>query len=296
MNDNRDLIEMAEAEGDAAMVAEAEKALDELRAKSAKMELASLLSGEADGKDAFLEVHAGSGGTEAQDWAQMLLRMYTRWAEQRGYKVSTLERSDGEEAGIKSVTVQIEGENAYGWLKTENGVHRLVRISPFDANDRRHTSFSSVSVSPVIDDTFEVNLDEKDIKVDTYRSSGAGGQHVNKTDSAVRMTHMPTGIIVACQSERSQHANRAHALNMLRAKIYEAEMQRREQAKAAAHGAKSDIGWGHQIRSYVLQPYKMVKDLRSGHESSQAEQVLDGDLDGFLEASLAHGLGGEEAS
>jgi peptide chain release factor 2 len=292
MNDNRDLIELAEAENDSAMVAEAEQALEELRAKAAKLELESLLSGEADGKDAYLEVHAGSGGTEAQDWGQMLLRMYTRWAEQHGYKVSMLERSDGEEAGIKSATIQIEGPQAYGWLKTENGVHRLVRISPFDANDRRHTSFASVSVSPVIDDTFEVELDEKDIRVDTYRSGGAGGQHVNKTDSAVRMTHMPSGIVVACQSERSQHQNRAHALNMLRAKLYEQEMQRREAAKLAAHGAKSDIGWGHQIRSYVLQPYKMVKDLRTGHETSQAESVLDGDLDGFLEASLAHGLEG----
>jgi peptide chain release factor 2 len=290
MNDNVELIKMGEEEGDASIVAEAEKTLAAVKEKAAKLQLASLLSGEVDANDAFLEVHAGSGGTEAQDWASMLLRMYTRWAEQHNYKVSLLEISGGEEAGIKSATIKVEGEYAYGWLKHESGVHRLVRISPFDSNARRHTSFASAGVSPVIDDTIDIQIDEKDLKTDTYRSSGAGGQHVNKTESAVRITHIPSGIIVACQSERSQHANRATAMDMLRARMYEMEMQKREEAKAAAHGAKSDIGWGHQIRSYVLQPYQMVKDLRTEHEDTDAFGVLDGDLDGFLEASLAHGL------
>lgn len=288
MQDQIALIEMGEEEGDDAIIAEAENALAALRDQAAKMQLESLLSGEADGNDAFLEVHAGSGGTEAQDWGQMLLRMYMRWAEQHDYRVSLLEKSDGEEAGIKSATIRIEGENAYGWLKAESGVHRLVRISPFDSNDRRHTSFSSVSVSPVVDETIDIEILEKDLKVDTYRSSGAGGQHVNTTDSAVRITHIPSGIIVACQSERSQHQNRAHAMEMLKARLYERELQKREEAIGAAHDEKTDIGWGHQIRSYVLQPYQMVKDLRTGFESTAAGAVLDGDLDGFLQASLAH--------
>ncbi len=290
MNDNAELVVMGEAEGDAAIVAEAEKTLNEIKTKAAKLQLASLLSGEVDANSAFLDIHAGSGGTEAQDWAQMLQRMYTRWAEQHGYKVTLLEQSDGEEAGIKSAAMKIEGDYAYGWLKAESGVHRLVRISPYDSNARRHTSFCSAGVSPVVDDSIDITIDEKDLKVDTYRSSGAGGQHVNKTESAIRITHIPTGIIVACQNERSQHANRAQAMDMLRSRMYEAEMQKREEAKAAAHGAKTDIGWGHQIRSYVLQPYQMVKDVRTEHEDSDAFAVLDGDLDGFLEASLAHGL------
>lgn len=290
LNDNIGLIELGDEEGDAAIVSDAEKALDKIKEQAAKLQLQSLLSGEVDGNDAFLEVHAGSGGTEAQDWAQMLLRMYSRWAEQHGYKLSLLEQSDGEEAGIKSATVKIEGENAYGWLKTENGVHRLVRISPYDSNARRHTSFASVYVAPVVDDTIEIEIEDKDLRVDTYRSSGAGGQHVNKTDSAVRLTHLPTGVVVACQSERSQHQNRAQAMAMLRSKLYELELSKREAEKLAAQGEKTDIGWGHQIRSYVLHPYQMVKDLRTGHEDSDSQGVLDGDLDGFLEASLAHGV------
>ena len=293
-SENAELIAMAEEEGDDAMVAEAEEQLSKIQAQAAKMQLQSLLSGEVDGNDAYLEVHAGSGGTEAQDWASMLFRMYTRWAEQHGHKVTLMERSEGEEAGIKSATIQIEGENAYGWLKTENGVHRLVRISPFDSNARRHTSFASVSVSPVISDDINIEIEEKDLRIDTYRSSGSGGQHVNTTDSAVRITHQPTGVVVACQSERSQHQNKAHAMDMLRAKLYERELQQREADKAAAHGAKTDIGWGHQIRSYVLHPYQMVKDLRTGYEDTQSANVLDGDLDGFLEASLAHGLEKDE--
>lgn len=288
------LIALGEEEGDEAVAGEAFEALGRLRDRAAKLQLQSLLSGEADANCAFLEVHAGSGGTEAQDWAQMLLRMYSRWAEQRGYSLSLLEQSDGEEAGIKSATVRIDGENAYGWLKTESGVHRLVRISPFDSNARRHTSFASVGVAPVVDDTIEIAVEEKDLRIDTYRASGAGGQHVNKTDSAVRITHIPTGIVVACQTERSQHQNRANAHAMLRARLYELELQKREADKAAAQGAKTDIGWGHQIRSYVLHPYQMVKDLRTGHESTDSQGVLDGDLDGFLEASLAHGFAARE--
>lgn len=290
MNDNVDLIALGEEEGDEEIINEAEQSLRALQERAAKMQLQSLLSGEADANSAYLEVHAGSGGTEAQDWAEMLLRMYTRWSEQHGYGVSQLDRSDGEEAGIKSCTIMIEGENAYGWLKAESGVHRLVRISPYDSNARRHTSFASVGVSPAVDETIDIKIDPKDLRVDTYRSSGAGGQHVNKTDSAVRLTHMPTGIIVACQQERSQHQNRDKAMNMLKARLYELELQKREEAKAAIQGEKTDIGWGHQIRSYVLQPYQMVKDLRTEHENTDAFGVLDGDLDGFLEASLAYGL------
>lgn len=294
MNDAIGLIELGEEEGDTAIVKEAEKSLADLKTEAEKLQITSLLSGEADSNDAFLDVHAGSGGTEAQDWAEMLLRMYMRWAEKSGYKISLLARSEGEEAGIKSATIKIEGDKAYGWLKTENGVHRLVRISPYDSAARRHTSFASVSVSPVIDDTIVVDIDEKDVKTDTYRSSGAGGQHVNTTDSAIRLTHIPTGIVVACQAERSQHKNRATAYDMLRARIYEMELQKRADATAEAHGEKTDIGWGHQIRSYVLQPYQMVKDLRTGAENTDAFKVLDGDLNKFLEASLAHGLGLDE--
>lgn len=290
LDDNVLLIEMGEEEGEDSVIKEAEKALETLAVKAEKLQLQSFLSGKADAKDAFVEVNAGAGGTEAQDWAGMLFRMYCRWAEQHGFKISILEYSDGEEAGIKSATVKIEGDQAYGWLKTENGVHRLVRISPFDSNAKRHTSFASVSISPVLDESFDVEVEEKDLRVDTYRSSGAGGQHVNTTDSAVRITHVPTGIVVACQSERSQHQNRAHAMGMLKAKLYEAEMQRREQEKAAAHGEKTDIGWGHQIRSYVLHPYQMIKDLRTGYEDSNTKAVLDGAIDGYLEASLAHGI------
>ncbi|MFK7839989.1 MAG: peptide chain release factor 2 [Bdellovibrionales bacterium] len=288
LDDNVALIDMGDEEGDEEIVVEAEAALHALQVQAEKQHIQCLLSGEMDGNDAYLQVNAGAGGTEAQDWAEMILRMYVRWSEQHGYKVSVLERSDGEEAGIKSTTITIEGDQAYGWLKSENGVHRLVRISPFDSNARRHTSFASVSVSPVLDDTVEVELEEKDLRIDTYRSSGAGGQHVNTTDSAVRITHLPTGIVAAVQSERSQHQNRANAMSLLKAKIYEAEMQKREEAAAAAHGEKTDIGWGHQIRSYVLHPYQMIKDLRTSAETTNSSAVLDGDLDMFLEAALAH--------
>jgi len=237
-------------------------------------------------------VHAGAGGTESQDWAEMLLRMYSRWAESRGYKTELMEESPGEEAGIKSATIKISGPNAYGWLKTENGVHRLVRISPYDSQARRHTSFSSATIYPVVDDTIEVEILDKDLKIDTYRASGAGGQHVNRTDSAVRITHLPTGIVVQCQNDRSQHKNRATAMSMLKARIYEAELRKREEATRAEHDAKSEIGWGHQLRSYVLQPYQMVKDLRTGVETSDTQGVLNGKIDAFLEASLAAKLDG----
>ncbi len=287
LNDNVELIELGEAEDDAEVVAEAEAVLTDLHDKAEKLQLLSLLSGEADGNDCYLEVHAGAGGTEAQDWAEMLTRMYLRWAEQHGFKTEWIEESPGEEAGVKSVTVQIKGENAYGWLKTETGVHRLVRISPFDSQSRRHTSFSSVGVYPVIDDAIHVDIEDKDLRVDTYRASGAGGQHVNRTDSAVRITHLPTGIVVQCQNDRSQHKNRATAMKMLEARLYERELAEREAKAQAEHEAKTDIGWGHQIRSYVLQPYQMVKDLRTGTESANPTAVLNGDLDKFLEASLA---------
>ena len=281
------LIELGESEGDNEVVAEGEGALNRLHAEAQKLELESLLSGEADSNDCYLEIHAGAGGTEAQDWAEMISRMYVRWAEAHGYKIELMEESPGEEAGLKSVTYRILGLNAYGWLKTESGVHRLVRISPYDSSARRHTSFASVWVFPVIDDTIEVEVDEKECRVDTYRSSGAGGQHVNKTDSAVRITHIPTNIVVQCQSERSQHQNRAKCWDMLRARLYEQELQRREDQAQAAEDTKSDIGWGHQIRSYVLQPYQMVKDLRTNVETSDTQGVLDGDLDLFMSASLA---------
>ncbi len=288
--DNVGLIEMGEEEGDAAIVKEAEAALDKLKVESQKRQLESLLSGEADGNDAYLQINAGAGGTEAQDWAEILLRMYTRWAEQHDYKVFSLEESYGEEAGIKSATVKISGPQAYGWLKSETGVHRLVRISPYDSNARRHTSFASVSITPVVDDDIDIEILDKDLKTDTYRSSGAGGQHVNKTESAVRITHLPSGIIVACQTGRSQHQNRAEAMQMLKARLYEVELRKREDAAKASHDEKTDIGFGHQIRSYVLQPYQMVKDLRTGVETSDSAGVLNGDLDRFLEASLAQKL------
>jgi len=294
LDDTVELIGMAEEEGDQDMIAEGERALRELAERAQKKQLESLLSGEADANDCYLEVNAGAGGTEAQDWAEMLLRMYVRWAEQHGYKVDWLEESPGEEAGIKSATVQIKGPNAYGWLKTESGVHRLVRISPFDSQARRHTSFASVAVSPVIDDSIEVTIEDKDLRIDTYRASGAGGQHVNKTDSAIRITHLPTGIVVSCQTDRSQHRNRAKAFEMLRARLYELELQKREADAQALQDAKTDIGWGHQIRSYVLQPYQMVKDLRTGVETSNSGAVLDGDIDRFLEASLASKLKGAD--
>ena len=293
LKDNLDLLEMAEAESDASMINEAETAIYALKVEAGNREIESLLSGEVDGNDCYLEVNAGAGGTEAQDWAQMLLRMYVRWCDKKGYKAQWLEESPGEEAGIKSTVIQITGPNAYGWLKTETGVHRLVRISPYDSNARRHTSFSAVTVSPVIDDEIEIEILDKDLRVDTYRSSGAGGQHVNKTDSAVRMTHIPTGIAVACQQERSQHQNRAKAMAMLKAKLYELELRKREEKAGAIEDAKSEIGWGHQIRSYVLQPYQMVKDLRTDVETSNTGAVLDGDINMFLAAALAHRIKGE---
>ena len=286
-SDNLALLELGEAEDDAEVVAEAEKALVALHKDAAAAELQTLVSGEADGNDCFLEVHAGAGGTEAQDWAEMLLRMYMRWAERRRFKVEWIEESPGEEAGIKSTTIRIKGTDAYGWLKTESGVHRLVRISPFDSGARRHTSFASVGAYPVIDDTIDIEVLDKDLRVDTYRASGAGGQHVNRTDSAVRLTHLPTGIVVQCQNDRSQHRNRAAAMAMLRARLYELEMRKREDKLRAEHEAKADIGWGHQIRSYVLHPYQMVKDLRTGVETSNTQAVLDGDLDDFMAAALA---------
>lgn len=292
LDDQIGMIELAEMEGEEALVNEAIAALKVLEKESGKLQLQSLLSGEADGNDAYLEVNAGAGGTEACDWAAMLLRMYTRWAEQHGYKVSLLDETEGDGAGIKSTTIRIEGYQAYGWLKHESGVHRLVRISPFDSAARRHTSFASVAVSPVVDDAIDIEILDKDLRVDTYRSSGAGGQHVNKTDSAVRLTHIPTGIAVACQNERSQHQNRAQAMAMLKARLYELELQKREAANTANYDSKTEIGWGHQIRSYVLQPYQMIKDLRTGVERTDSQVVLDGDLDDYLHASLALKLGG----
>ncbi len=286
-----ELIAMAEAEGDAGMVKDGIATLTRLAEDAKTREIESLLSGEADGRDAFMEINAGSGGTEAQDWAEILLRMYTRWAEARGFKTEILDQSEGEQAGIKSVTLQITGANAYGWLKTESGVHRLVRISPFDSAARRHTSFASVWVYPVVDDSIEIEINPADLKVDTFRASGAGGQHVNKTESAIRITHVPTGIIVACQTDRSQHRNRATAMTMLKARMYEMELQKREAASAATEAAKTDIGWGHQIRSYVLAPYQLVKDLRTNYETGNPAAVLDGALDPFMAASLAARVG-----
>jgi peptide chain release factor 2 len=287
LDDQITFIELGETENDTAIVTEAGHALKRLKAEVARRELEALLSGEADANDCYLEVHAGAGGTESQDWANMLMRMYVRWAEARGYRVEWLEESEGEGAGLKSATVQIKGHNAYGWLKTESGVHRLVRISPFDANARRHTSFASVVVFPVVDDRIKIDINENDVRVDVMRSGGAGGQHVNKTESAVRLTHIPTNIVVKCQQDRSQHRNRAMAWDMLRAKLFEVEMKKREEKAAADQAAKTDIGWGHQIRSYVLQPYQMVKDLRTGVSTSDTTGVLDGDLDSFMQAALA---------
>jgi peptide chain release factor 2 len=291
--DQSELIGLGEAEGDQQVVADAENALKALRDEAERRQVETMLSGEADGNDAYLEIHAGAGGTESQDWAEMLMRMYARFAEQNGYKVEVLEEHAGEEAGIKSATLQVKGPSAYGWLKTESGVHRLVRISPFDSQSRRHTSFASVWVYPVVDDSIQIEIDEADVRTDTYRSSGKGGQHVNTTDSAVRLTHIPTGIQVACQSERSQHKNRATAWSMLRARLYEAELEKREAAAAAVAASKTEIGWGHQIRSYVLQPYQLVKDLRTGVESTNPQAVLDGALLPFMEAALALRVGGE---
>ncbi|WP_425277133.1 peptide chain release factor 2 [Nitratireductor basaltis] len=296
LQDNVDLIEMGEEEGDQSIVSEAEEAIRGLKAEIAERQLETLLSGEADGNDTYLEVHAGAGGTESQDWANMLLRMYSRWADRRGMKVEVLEVHDGEEAGIKSATILVRGTNAYGWLKTESGVHRLVRISPYDSNARRHTSFASVWIYPVIDDTIEIDIPESDVRVDTYRASGAGGQHVNTTDSAVRITHIPSGIVVQCQKERSQHKNRATAWDMLRSRLYEEELKRREEAASATEASKTEIGWGHQIRSYVLQPYQLVKDLRTGVESTSPQDVLDGDLDAFMRASLSARVDGGSRS
>jgi peptide chain release factor 2 len=287
LDDQVTLIELGEAERDQQVVAEAEAGLRKLKAEAARRELEALLSGEADANDCYLEVHAGAGGTESQDWASMLMRMYVRWAEAHGDKVSYIEETDGEAAGIKSATIEVKGKNAYGWLKTENGVHRLVRISPFDANARRHTSFASVNVYPVIDDRINIDINESDVRVDTMRAGGAGGQHVNKTESAIRLTHIPTNVVVVCQNDRSQHRNRAQAWQMLRAKLYELELKKREEKAAAEQAAKTDIGWGHQIRSYVLQPYQMVKDLRTGVSTSNTGAVLDGDIDQFMEAALA---------
>jgi len=283
--DAPELMELAE--GDAGMLADLESTLRRSAARAAEAELAALLSGEADGNDCYLQINAGEGGTESQDWASILRRMYVRWAEKRGYSVELLDEREGEEAGIKSATLQIKGENAYGWLKSEQGVHRLVRISPFDSSARRHTSFSSVAVSPVIDDKIDVEINPSDVRTDTYRASGAGGQHVNRTDSAVRLTHIPTNTVVQCQSGRSQHQNRDEAWRMLRSKLYELELQKRKAVADAQYADKSAIGFGHQIRSYVLQPYQMVKDLRTEVETSDTSGVLDGDIDRFLSAALA---------
>jgi peptide chain release factor 2 len=293
LEDNVTLIEMGEEEGDDGVIGEAEASLQTLHKDLGKRQIDALLSGEMDGSNAFLEVHAGAGGTESQDWASMLLRMYTRWAEKNGYKVEVQAITDGDEAGIKAASIMIKGENAYGWLKTESGVHRLVRISPYDSQARRHTSFSSVWIYPEIDDNVDIEVQDKDIRIDTYRSSGAGGQHVNTTDSAVRITHMPTGIVVT-SSEKSQHQNRANAMKALRARLYDIEMKKRQESIQEQHDAKSDIGWGHQIRSYVLQPYQLVKDLRTGIESTSPDNVLDGDLNAFMEASLVHQISGSD--
>ena len=291
LKDLTDLAEMAEDEGDEALIADIQQQMEDLAHRAQRGELEALLSGEVDANDAYLEVHAGSGGTEAQDWAEMLLRMYTRWAEAHKYKVEYVEETEGDVAGIKSVTVKISGHNAYGWLKSETGVHRLVRISPFDSAGRRHTSFASVGVYPVIDDKIEIAINEADCRVDTYRASGAGGQHINKTDSAVRITHIPTGIVVQCQSQRSQFQNRESAWNMLKARLYEIELKKREAEAQGIRDSQGDNGWGYQIRSYVLQPYKMVKDLRTEAETSDAKAVLDGDIDLFLSAALAGKVG-----
>ena len=291
MRSYRELAEMAEADNDNATLLEAEAGLKDIAGKAKKLETEALFSGEADANDCFIEIHAGAGGTESNDWAGMLMRMYLRWAESHGYKADLIDENTGDEAGIKSATLRIEGRNAYGWTKTESGVHRLVRISPFDAAGKRHTSFASIWVYPVVDDSIDIQIEEKDLRVDTYRASGAGGQHVNKTESAIRITHIPTNIVVASQTSRSQHRNRAEAYAMLRARLYELELRKKEEAANATNANKSDIGWGHQIRSYVLQPYQMVKDLRTGYETSNTSGVLNGDLDAMMSASLADRVG-----
>lgn len=291
VTDSAELIEMAQMEGDEALIDEVRTGLEKSAKRAARAELEALLSGEADANDTYVQINAGAGGTESQDWAGMIRRMYVRWAEARGFKVEEIDAHDGDEAGIKSATLLLKGENAFGWLKSESGVHRLVRISPFDSNARRHTSFASVWVYPVVDDTIEIEINPSDVRTDTYRASGAGGQHINKTDSAVRLTHEPTGIVVACQNGRSQHQNRATAWEMLRSRLYEAELQKQLAAQQESHEAKTEIGWGHQIRSYVLQPYQLVKDLRTEAETSDTSGVLDGDIDMFLSASLSHALG-----
>lgn len=287
LEDNKGLIELGELEGDDQVVSEAEEAIFALHKECARFQIETLLSGEADANNCFIEVNAGAGGTEAQDWAQMLARMYARWAESKKYKIEVIDENPGDEAGIKSITLQISGHQAYGWLKTESGVHRLVRISPFDSNARRHTSFASVWVYPEIDDSINVVIEDKDLRIDTYRASGAGGQHVNKTESAIRITHLPTNIVVQCQNDRSQHRNKATAMGMLKARLYELELRNREEAAQSTSASKTEIGWGHQIRSYVLQPYQMVKDNRTGVEKGNAQGVLDGDIDEYLEAALA---------
>ena len=284
--DYLELIELAVAEDDSEVLADAEKGLAELAATARVLELETMLSGEADGNDCFVEIHAGAGGTESQDWAAMLQRLYLRWAEDHEFQTDLVEQGPGEEAGIKTGVIKISGTNAYGWLKTESGVHRLVRISPFDSNSRRHTSFASVWVYPLVDDAINIEIEDKDLRVDTYRASGAGGQHVNKTDSAVRITHIPTKIVVQCQNERSQHKNKETCLNMLKARLYEFELQKKEKENSKIENSKSDIGWGHQIRSYVLHPYRLVKDTRTSFEDSNPDRVLDGDIDKFLENSL----------
>jgi peptide chain release factor 2 len=290
-----ELIALAEADGDQTVIDESGHTLQKIHERAKQLGIESILSGEADGNDCYLEVHAGAGGTESQDWAEMLLRMYMRWIERHGYKAEVIEESPGEEAGLKSATLLVKGPNTYGWLKTESGVHRLVRISPFDSQSRRHTSFASVAVYPVVDTEIDIKVEDKDLRIDTYRASGAGGQHVNRTDSAVRITHLPTGIVVQCQAERSQHKNRASAFSMLRSRLYELELSKREAEKQAVYDSKTDIGWGHQIRSYVLHPYQMVKDLRTNVETSAAQAVLDGDLDEFLSAALSARVGGKRA-
>ena len=293
MSETSELIELAESEGDDALVEDGIRSLAELAERADRDKVAALLAGEADANSAYVEINAGAGGTESQDWAEMLLRMYSRWGERHRFKVEMIDHHSGEQAGIKSATVLIKGENAYGNLKVESGVHRLVRISPYDANARRHTSFSSVWVYPEVDDDIDIQINEAELRIDTYRASGAGGQHVNTTDSAVRITHVPTGIVVACQNERSQHKNRASAMKQLKARLYEAELQKREAEANAANAAKTDIGWGHQIRSYVLQPYQLVKDLRTGVTSTAPGDVLDGDLDRFMAAALSQRVTGE---
>ena len=294
LKDTVELIEMAEAEGDDSLVDDGVKALAELAERSERDKVAALLAGEADSNNSYVEINSGAGGTESNDWASMLLRMYSRWGERHGMKVEMVDHHSGEQAGIKSATILIKGENAYGNLKVEGGVHRLVRISPYDSSARRHTSFASVWVYPEVDDDIEIEVNEGDLRIDTYRASGAGGQHVNTTDSAVRITHLPTGIVVACQNERSQHKNRASAMKQLKARLFESELQKREAEASAANAAKTDIGWGHQIRSYVLQPYQLVKDLRTGVTSTAPSDVLDGDLDRFMAAALSQRVTGEK--